>query len=165
MMGLVGKAGKVFKTVPVLLPPVHGRFGAVRKHDIHTGIDLYAPVGTPVFAVRKGTVVAIEDFTGPKAGSPWWLDTQAVMIEDKTHVLLYGEIETNLEVGMKIEEGQFVGLVKRVLRNDKGLPTSMLHFEAYAWGTRKSVVWELDSPRPPSLYNPQIHIIFDDNFR
>jgi len=35
----------------------HGAFGARRKFNVHSGIDLYAPVGEPVYAVEDGTVV------------------------------------------------------------------------------------------------------------
>lgn len=43
---------------PAALPDGPGRFGAVRKHDVHTGIDLYTYPGMPVLAVEDGVVVA-----------------------------------------------------------------------------------------------------------
>jgi acyl carrier protein phosphodiesterase len=77
-----------------------GKFGAVRKHDVHTGVDLYCAEGQPVQAVEAGTVVAILDFTGPKAGSRWWRDTRAVMVEGAEHVVLYGEIREAPELAV-----------------------------------------------------------------
>lgn len=125
-----------------------GGFGAQRKHDIHTGVDLYTSEGSLVYALEPGVVVVVEDFTGPKAGSPWWLETMALLVEGERGVICYGEIVTNHAVGDLIHEGMIIGEVRRVLRNDKGLPTAMLHFELYDKGTRKSVVWGLDEPWP-----------------
>jgi len=136
------------------VPPHPGSFGAVRRHDVHTGVDLYCPEGTPVYAIESGLVVAIEDFTGPKAGSPWWLDTRAVLIEGASGVLLYGEVQPEVTLGERVTKGTRLAVVARVLRNDKGLPTSMLHFEQYVAGTRASVVWGLGSERPPQLLDP-----------
>lgn len=120
----------------ILLLPLAGHcgsFAAVRKHDIHTGIDLYADNNSPVFAMVDGTVVDILDFTGPSAGTPWWLDTRAVVIEDVMGLWLYGEINPidDLAIGSVVVEGTTIGHVARVLRNDKGLPTAMLHLERY----------------------------------
>lgn len=118
------------------LPPDHGRFGAPRRYDVHTGVDLYAPEGHPVTAIEAGEVVSIIDFTGPDAGCGWWLPTKAVMVEGASGVFLYGEIMPFVFVGDTLGEGALVGHVKRVLRHDKGLPTSMLHLELYRPGTR-----------------------------
>jgi murein DD-endopeptidase MepM/ murein hydrolase activator NlpD len=133
-----------------------GKFAAVRKHDIHTGIDLYCTQGQPVRAVERGTVVAILDFTGAKAGSFWWRDTRAVMVESEKHVVLYGEITeaASLIVGQSIERGATIGEVIRVLRQDRGLPTTMLHLERYRAGTREPVWWKLNESQPPELLDP-----------
>lgn len=52
---------------PLPRAPHAGAFGATRRHDVHTGIDLYADEGDAVVAVEDGVVVALEDFTGPGA--------------------------------------------------------------------------------------------------
>lgn len=141
---------------PVEIPvyPHPGSFGAVRKFDIHTGVDLYVPEGTEVYAMEAGRVISIEDFTGPTAGSPWWLDTQAILIEGASGVLLYGEVEAAVSVGGQVTEGQFLGRVKRVLVKDKGKPVTMLHFERYEPGVRSSVTWEVTDPMPKGLLDP-----------
>lgn len=69
-----------------------GFFGARRKYDIHTGIDLYCEDGAEVTSLFDGVVIAIEDFTGPRAGSKWWEDTQAILVESTHGVVLYGEL-------------------------------------------------------------------------
>jgi len=133
-----------------------GKFGAVRKHDIHTGVDLYCDQGQPVQAVEAGTAVAILDFTGPKAGSHWWRDTRAVMVESAEHVVLYGEIQEapGLAVGTTVQAGDLLGEVVRVLRQDRGLPTTMLHLELYALGVREPVWWRLGESQPVGLLDP-----------
>lgn len=134
-----------------------GFFGAVRKYDIHTGIDLYTEDGACVHAIRSGTVVNIEEFTGPAAGSDWWEDTKAILVEDLEGVILYGELYPlrGLEVGDVVKPGELIGHVKRVLKVDKGKnSTSMLHLEYYARGTRHSVWWEKGSLMPENLRDP-----------
>ena len=131
-----------------------GSFGFVRKNHIHEGVDLYGYEGQAVYAVETGTVVAIEHFTGKLATPPstWWHDTMAVLIEGPTGVVVYGEIQTDLQVGMKIARGSLVGSLIPVLKVDKGRPTTMLHLELHEHGTRMSYEW-LDI-RPSSLRDP-----------
>lgn len=117
-------------------PPPHGMFGFVRRFDVHTGVDLYAPDGSPVVTIERGKVVAVSPFTGPEAGSPWWAITSYVMVEGDSGVILYGEVSPTVRVDEVLDEGFVIGLVQRVLLRDKGLPTSMLHLELYDSGTR-----------------------------
>lgn len=143
----------------ILPEKIHpGSFAAIRKHDIHTGVDLYCNPGQKVVAVEDGIVVAIENFTGPNANppSPWWNDTKAVLIEGQSGVVCYGEIEplSYIKIGVKIECGDLIGSVQEVLKEDKGKPTSMLHFELYDVGTRESVIWELGKSQPSNLKDP-----------
>lgn len=147
---------KMFKPLQKELhePPPEGRFGAVRKHDVHTGVDLYTDVGDRVYAIESGMVVAVVPFTGIPAGSPWWLDTDALMIEGVSGVILYGEIVTEFKVGDFVFAGDRLGEVKRVLKKDKGKPVSMLHLECYTPGTKEPVWWNLGEPQPECLLDP-----------
>ena len=120
-------------------------FGAVRKHDIHTGIDIFIHEDAPVYLPFDGEVVKIGNFTGSNAEptpSPWWNDTQYVIVkrtiptfywygEPQDRYVLYGEICINPEmfVGCKLHEGDIIGNIVQVLKNDKGRPMSMLHIE------------------------------------
>ena len=136
-----------------------GAFGFKRKHHIHEGVDLYCPEGTLVRAVETGTVVAVIDFTGSKADppSPWWYDTQAVLIEGPTGVVIYGEIESFVQKGERIYAGEEIGRVKQVLTIDKGRPMSMLHLELHRSGTRDAFAWEAE--RPESLLDPTNYLL------
>ncbi len=128
-----------------------GQFGAVRKYDIHTGVDLYCDPGTEVLALEDGVVVAIEDFTGPSAGSPWWNDTKAVLVEGTTGVICYGEIEPSVDINTLIIAGSVVGKVLTVLKTDKGLPMTMLHLELHKARTTRTSIWPLNEEKPESL--------------
>jgi murein DD-endopeptidase MepM/ murein hydrolase activator NlpD len=142
--------------IEIPLPPHPGAFGVVRKFHTHEGVDLYCDDGAPVYAMESGTIVAIENFTGPAAGSPWWLDTKALLVEGEAGVLCYGEIapESSLKVGDVVTKGQQLGAVKMVLARDKGRPRSMLHIELHIPGTTSTTAWSHGDPRPMTLRDP-----------
>ena len=149
-----------------------GAFGATRKHDVHTGVDLYVPDNELVIAIESGIVVAIEDFTGPKANTPWWNDTKAVLIEGESGVVCYGEIlPMGIYTGEMVCRGQCIGFVKNVLPATKirkdivGHSNYMLHFELYKTGTRETVFWNLNQDKPEELLDPTnlLTKIYKDN--
>lgn len=142
------------------LPPHPGAFGVVRQHHRHEGVDLYAPADTPVAAVEDGVVVAVLDFTGEKAGSPWWHDTQAVMVKGASGVVLYGEISTDLDCGDALQAGELIGYIKPVLKQDKGRPMSMLHLELYTNDAREAVEWPVtQDTKPETLCDPTPYLL------
>lgn len=145
------------KRTPIPFGEHPGAFGAKRRHDVHTGVDLYAEDKQAVFSIEAGVVVGIFPFTGALANCPWWLDTDAIAIEDDAGVWLYGEVRAldYLCVGKQVFPGQQIAHVERVLRNYKGRPTSMLHLERYQVGTRSfAPIWELGSIQPDNLIDP-----------
>jgi murein DD-endopeptidase MepM/ murein hydrolase activator NlpD len=119
-------------------------------------VDLYAPEGTAVLAVESGTVVVIEPFTGPAAGSAWWQDTQAVFVEGASGVVVYGELRPaqGLALGDLVQAGQVIGHLTPVLRQDKGRPGCMLHLELHVAGTRDAPGWDHGRDRPATLCDP-----------
>lgn len=142
--------------------PHLGAFASLRRHDIHTGVDLYVDEGTPVFATEKCKVVDVSYFTGPNANPPcdWWLETFAVTVqlESSGLFLLYGEIDPAVHLYEKLEQGALIGFVKRVLRNDKGLPTSMLHVEMYDKVLPAHPYWKHGELKPDGLLDPTDYI-------
>ena len=143
------------------LPPHPGAFGVKRKNHIHEGVDLYCPEGTVVRSVNDGIVAGIATFTGENANSPWWEETYAALIHTDDGIVVYGEIEFPfLLIGSNIYQGDKIGKIKRVLKNDKGRPMSMLHFELYKkypgaiHGHHPLVEWQVDKPQPENLLNP-----------
>lgn len=132
-----------------------GMFAAIRKFDIHCGQDLYCNPNQVVIAVEPGEVVAIEEFTGEHANppSPWWNNTKAILVEGPSGVVVYGELKPldSIKIGKKISQGQNLGHIVTVLKEDKGTPMAMLHIELYKPGTRETVVWNLGEPQPDNL--------------
>lgn len=142
------------KTMPSIpLNPHPGAFGVVRKHDIHTGIDLYCEDQAEVFAVEDGVVVGMGLFTGSEAQSPWWNDTYFCAIKGKSGIVVYGEIKCILEVGQKVKAGQLIGQVIQVLKTNKGKPMNMLHLELYEIFT-EPLWWKLNEDCPVGLLDP-----------
>jgi murein DD-endopeptidase MepM/ murein hydrolase activator NlpD len=130
-----------------------GGFGKERKFDIHTGVDLYCDDGDSVYVIESGVVVAIEQFTGFEE-SPWWNDTYAIIIKGDSGFILYGELRPAVIIGQVIKEGEYIGNVVRVLKEDKGItPTSMLHIELYS-SYNGSVIWNHGFDRPDGLEDP-----------
>ncbi len=144
-----------------------GAFGTKRKHDRHTGIDLYCNPGEPVVSICSGTIVSIERFTGASVGSPWWHETDCVIVDTIYGYIVYGEMKSHLKVGTKLKAGDIIGEVVTVLTKDKGKPMTMLHLELYSKGWDLKVVdWFLDQEKPEHLENPQIllgHFITSNN--
>lgn len=119
-------------SVPIYPHP--GSFGARRKHEIHTGVDLYVPIMTKVYPIEDGIVTAIVPFTGPHAGSDWWKNTWAILVHGRTGTFVYGEIEPDesVSVGMKVKGGETqLGRVIPVIKHVKEttISTTMLHIE------------------------------------
>ena len=104
----------------------------------------------------------LRPWTGVKANCEWWEDTDAILIEGESGLVVYGEIEikSNIKEGDKIKKGDIIGFVKRVLKKDKGRPTSILHLELRKPGFYKNVDknWENDSV-PEGILNPTKYLI------
>jgi phosphopantothenoylcysteine decarboxylase len=145
-----------------------GAFGYRRRHDVHTGVDLYVAPGLAalahVRAVEPGTIRAISPFTGPSAGFAWWLDTRAVLVEGPSGCVGYCEMEPlpGLVVGQKVKKGERLGQVVPVLRPGKERPDIpghsrwMLHVELYERDLENVqwVAWETPLTKPAQLLDP-----------
>lgn len=150
-----------------------GAFGFKRKRSHHCGVDLYTQEGASVYAVESGRVVGIEHFTGPQDTTPWYENTDAILIEGKSGVVCYGEIMPRgsqpqswaaamsaIKVGDWVHKGQVVGFVTPVIPAGReqtypGWSRSMLHLELYKHGTKECCHrWELDSPMWDYLIDP-----------
>ena len=143
-------------TTALPLAPHPGAFAVNRKFHTHEGVDLYAEVGTPVVAVESGRVTTVAPFTGAHAGESvsCWEDTFAVWVEGASGVVLYGEIAPCVRVGQRLEAGQLLGHVLRVLKKDKGRPMSMLHLELHHRGSIEAPQWLVPEERPAVLRDP-----------
>jgi hypothetical protein len=139
------------------LTPHPGAFAAQRRHHQHEGVDLYGSEDEPVYAMTDGVVVSVYKFTGESVGMPWWNETSAVAIEDDTGIWVYGELEPaeHLVPGYQLHQGQYVGCLRPVLKNDKGRPTTMLHLERWTKGSKPFTRnWLLGEPQPTDMLDP-----------
>jgi len=146
--------------------PHLGAFGAVRRFDIHNGVDIYCEGEKNVTAVESGTVVEMGQFTGKGVGSEWWNDTWYITLKGESGYVVYGEImyDESLQVGSKVKVGGFLGKVVPVLKKNKvrkdikGHSDHMLHIEL-----KRELVhdggWPLNSDRPKELLDPTAYLI------
>lgn len=145
-----------------------GRFGAERRHHTHEGIDIYCREDTEVCACERGMFMGYFPFTGEHAGSPWWEETWAAVVRHDRFYLVYGEIQPErhapgIRIGSSliVNSGQSLGTVKRVLKEDKGRPMSMLHLEMYSlkWNGIDCADWKPGTPQPEHLMDPTQYLL------
>jgi hypothetical protein len=164
-----------------------GWFGAVRKHDIHAGVDLYVRPLMPMFAAdprstksyhenecvacafEAGTVVEMGQFTGEAVDCGWWNDSNYVAVQGVSGIIVYGEIEieSGVAVGMKVNAGARLGRVVQILKKPPreqiaGHSMLMLHVELHKADSLPLNLsgWskDFDSKRPCTLKDPSIYI-------
>ena len=148
--------GRPIKIYDVPLQTEPGGFGFQRKFHNHEGVDLYCKENTPVHAVEDGKILGIEWFTGTHVDMPWWEDTKCVIVEGKSGIVVYGEIEPSswLWKGGVIDKCDIIGFVRRVLKKDKGRPMTMLHIERYEHGSEVCHPWAPGAEKPKGLLDP-----------
>ena len=146
--------------------PENGRRGAFRINDYykklniwHTGIDIWSSVGSKVVATENCEVIDVEQFTGYPE-TPQYRKTWYVTVKNNSgNVIVYGEIrKPKLKIGQKLKAGQIIGFIAAVewaknepIKKDR----SMLHFELYRKGTKKTVDWWYkNKEKPKNLLNP-----------
>ncbi|MFI6367208.1 M23 family metallopeptidase [Nocardia sp. NPDC050630] len=91
---------------------------------LHPGVDIAAPIGTPIYAVEDGTVID----AGPAAGFGMWVRIRG----DDGTVTVYGHVNTTLvSVGQHVLAGDEIATV-----GNRGESTGPhCHFEVWLNGT------------------------------
>jgi murein DD-endopeptidase MepM/ murein hydrolase activator NlpD len=142
-----------------------GAFGAVRKFDIHEGVDIYCKKHSKVYAMEDGEVVASYQYTGDDAKCEWWNDTWCIKIKGKSGVITYGELEMPEynrklpSVGTFLKAGDFIGVVGQVLKDSKkrndirNHNVCMLHIELRTENCHLDG-WKLGEDRDKRLLDP-----------
>ena len=155
-----------FRGFPINSHP--GAFGCARKHNFHEGIDIYGFNKQWVNAIRNGTVIRNGPFTGLKAGYPWWMDTDALLVKDSEGYYVYGELFSDLKEGDTVFAGQKIGELTPVLPPDKfredipGHSVIMLHLERYSSAYNPEMgwcSWDSRENRPEYLLDPTKDLI------
>jgi murein DD-endopeptidase MepM/ murein hydrolase activator NlpD len=115
---------------PLFVMPTKGMFTSgfgFRWGALHAGIDLAAPIGTPIYAASDGVVVD----AGPTAGYGAWVKLRH---SDGT-VTLYGHVNTwDVQIGQRVFAGDQIATV-----GNRGNSTGPhLHFEVLLGGTNRT---------------------------
>ena len=107
--------------------PAEGAFTSgygMRWGALHAGIDIAAPIGTPIYAIMDGTVID----SGPASGYGQWIRVQ----HDDGAISVYGHMETlGVQVGERVHAGQQIA----GMGNRGFSPASHLHFEIHPSGS------------------------------
>ena len=123
-------------------------FGSLRAGGLreHAGCDIYAPVETPVYAIRRGQVI--------RPIHLFYKDTFDIEIHHNNFIVRYcelGLVNHALTMGAYIDGGELIGYVGKI----DGLDFSMLHIEFYT-GSAEGPLTNLKNPpymRRKDLFN------------
>lgn len=98
----------------------------LKKKKRHIGVDLKAPIGTPVLSTADGVIEKIED-------SPNTYGKYIIIKHDDAYQTLYAQLsEIKVEVGQKVKVGETIGL-----SGNSGMSTAPhLHYEVIKDGKR-----------------------------
>jgi murein DD-endopeptidase MepM/ murein hydrolase activator NlpD len=145
--------------------PVYGRarvannFGAARAKpiEVHQGVDIFAPFGSPVVAVRDGTINHVG--TLPISGNRLWLQTDNKDAFFYAHLSAFSEAARN---GAEVKAGTVLGFVGNT--GDAEPTPSHLHFEVHPGGMNKDAVdpypivtaWQRRDDVPPGAWLQQL---------
>lgn len=154
-----------------------GSFWEDRDEKFHCGIDIYAPEGSDVLAIERGTVFKIDEFTSPE-DVPYWNPTKYIIIKTPHKIFFkYAEIsDVFVEVGQEVNAGELLGKVGQVINEDKVTVDapyyimdlvnngnlSMLHVELYKFPVLEIMPYFggnfLGAKKPYSLLNPGLFL-------
>jgi murein DD-endopeptidase MepM/ murein hydrolase activator NlpD len=138
------------------------RFGAKRPVDPdpgetlrwHCGIDLGGVHGDMVVACQSGTVVELQ---------PFHLGTWAMLVQNDANGLVFGynEVEKGSWGEFDVAKGTHVSAGQPIARVGlMGKKSSMLHFEAYQTGTKKTHSWPQGAKRPEALRDATKYLLY-----
>ena len=103
---------KAFDRYPVRFSHISSNFGSARKHPVlhytrpHKGIDLAAPIGTPIFSIGDGRI----HFQGRQNG----YGNVVKITHDKQYATVYAHMlkfQKGLRNGSYVKRGQIIGYV------------------------------------------------------
>lgn len=103
---------KAFTRYPIRFSHISSTFSVSRNHPIlhykraHKGIDLAAPIGTPITATGDGVITIIDRHNG--------YGNMIKIKHDKTYSSVYGHMlkfQKGLSKGSKVKRGQVIGYV------------------------------------------------------
>jgi len=138
-LGWVLAAGCVVPQWPVEAP-LSSAFGVRWSGwlpEVHRGVDLAVPTGTPVQTMAPGTVRFAGTMSG--FGTVVWMDHGGEVLSVYAHLS-----ELRVQTGQRVEKGMVLGLSGAT--GDVTGPH--LHFEVWRWGRQADPVLLLGGPPP-----------------
>ncbi len=149
---MAGKKSDMLSSIPAIRPlknmhTITSGFGR-RYHPVlktlraHTGVDISAPKGTPVYATGEGTVSS----ENPGGG----YGIVVVINHGFTYKTLYAHLSKKVvKPGQKVKRGQLIGYV-----GSTGMASgSHLHYEVIKNGIRVNPVYYFNADITPEEYN------------
>ncbi|MEK9506410.1 M23 family metallopeptidase [Gaopeijia maritima] len=107
--------------------------------EIHRGVDIAVPDGTPITTMAPGTVRYAGTMRG--YGTVVWMDHGGEVLS------VYGHLqEARVVTGQQVAEGQVIGLSGR----SGNVTGPHLHFEIWRWGRQSDPLPLLGGPPPPA---------------
>jgi murein DD-endopeptidase MepM/ murein hydrolase activator NlpD len=167
--------GSKSREVPASGSP--GSFWEDRGDRHHTGIDIYASVGSRVVSVESGRVFKVGVFSRDEM-NPYWNTTYFVLVRnDSGLVCKYAELgDFSVKVGDMVRAGDVIGYVGQVLNpgsitidspsyiqslKERG-NLSMLHFEVFRPGKTELENYMggnvFSGERPKNLMDPSEYL-------
>ena len=136
----ISKHGEYRRRYVSGIHPEWSRFWAARPDTNHTGIDIYAPVGTPIVALCAGEVEMVAGIDA-KIGRRAWLRFSHQGVRWK---LVYGHLSQFVGASRSVNAGEVIGKVGCTGNADRGglcsldpaqgLPSSHLHLALFLDG-------------------------------
>ncbi len=149
---LAGKKSEMLNSIPAIRPlknmySVTSGFGrryhpVLKRLHAHTGVDITAPRGTPVYATADGTV------SGERPGGGY--GRVVVINHGYSYKTLYAHLsKIAVKPGQKVRRGELIGYV-----GSSGMSTgSHLHYEVIKNGQRVNPVYYFNAEITPEEYN------------
>ncbi|MCX7117968.1 MAG: peptidoglycan DD-metalloendopeptidase family protein [Legionellales bacterium] len=103
---------KAFSRYPIKFSHISSPFSLSRYHPIlhykrpHKGVDLAAPIGTPIYATGNGRIELIDRHSG--------YGNMIQIVHDKTYTSIYAHLlkfQKGLSKGNRVKRGQVIGYV------------------------------------------------------
>ncbi len=149
---IAGNKAELLTCIPAIRPlknmySITSGFGRryhpiLKRLRVHTGVDITAPKGTPVYATADGTV------TSESPGGGYGL--VIVINHGYSYKTLYAHLSKKaVRPGQKVRRGQVIGYV-----GSTGMSTgSHLHYEVIKNGQRVNPVYYFNAEITPAEYN------------
>jgi RHS repeat-associated protein len=132
-----GNFGQIRELQPSVVASAGGEYGAARSGGRpHRGVDIIAPVGTPLVAAFSGRVLEIKQ-VGDKdsKGKPNKLGLTVVVAAKDGTIAMYAHMKSvDVEAGDRVKEGQTLGEAGRTGNVMKAQPAAEdhVHFQMQA---------------------------------